>query len=111
MSGKTLSLVKASDFRRTFREGKRFSSPHFVLYIRENGLPASRIGISIAKAHFRLATRRNKLRRVAKERFRQKPDVHSKGYDVVVASKARYHDKNLKEALNELADIFNKLLS
>lgn len=102
MKKKDSRLKKPSDFKRVFKEGRRFSSPHFVLYVRESELPTARLGVSIAKRHFRLATRRNKIRRVAKELFRKELSARPKKRDFVVASRASYPERNIKEALEEI---------
>jgi len=80
-------LNKKADFRKVFKEGKKLSSPHFSLYIRNTGLPSARFASAIAKAHVKLATRRNRLRRVACEEFRARLGNLGAKYDIVMASK------------------------
>ena len=80
-------LNKKADFQKVFKEGKKFSSPHFSLYIRDTGLASSRFASAIAKAHVKLATRRNRLRRVAREEFNAILGSLATKYDSVVASK------------------------
>lgn len=107
---KETRLRKASDFKKVFREGRRFLSPHFVLYMRENALPEARLGVSISKTHFKLATRRNKLRRIAKEAFRREISPRLKGRDFVVASRAGFLSKpHINEAINELKRLLSEL--
>ena len=109
---KRFCLRRPGEFRKVFKEGKRFLSPHFVLYVLkgvENSLPA-RIGISIAKRHFKLATRRNRLRRIAKELFKSKLSASFKGYDFVVASRSAYPSSNTSEAAKELKHLMPKPL-
>lgn len=98
-------LRAPSDFRKTYKEGKRVLSPHFVLYIRENSLAKARIGVAIAKKHFNLAINRNRLRRVAKELFRKKPAACFEGCDIVVASRRTLLKPNMNEAEKELRKI------
>ena len=105
MTGKALSLRKPADFRKAFKEGKRFLSPHFVLYRRESGLPAARIGISIAKRHSKLAVRRNRLRRIAREVFRTEICSHSEGSDFVLASRSPWPAASAKAAAKEVKDL------
>jgi len=89
-----------------FKEGRRITSPHFALYIKENQLPTARLGVSVAKIHFKLATRRNKIRRKAREHFRKESGRAYKGYDFVLASKAAHPGSNIRLALRELKDLF-----
>jgi ribonuclease P protein component len=115
-------LRRPGDFRKVFKEGKRFLSPHFVLYMlkgAESSLPGkealpsagqARIGISIAKRHFKLATRRNRLRRIAKEMFKSQLSASFKGYDFVVASRGAHPRSNISEAVKELKHLITKPL-
>jgi len=96
---KKYSLKKPDDFKNVFKKGKRLIEPYFVLYTLKNALPESRLGVSIAKAHFKLATRRNRLRRVARELFRKTIFPSIKGHDFVLTSRAGYSKPDLKEAL------------
>ncbi|OGW74817.1 MAG: ribonuclease P protein component [Omnitrophica bacterium RBG_13_46_9] len=98
-------LRKSSDFRKIFKEGKRFLSPHFVLYIRENSSSTTRTGVSILKGHFKLATRRNRLRRIAKELFRKEVIPFVQGYDLVITSRAGLPHSNAGEAENEIKNL------
>lgn len=84
---KKFRLKKTPEFKKVYKEGKRFVSPRFVLYMRESTLPDSRLGVSLSKSHFKLATRRNRLRRVTKELFKEKIFPFLKGYDFVLASR------------------------
>jgi ribonuclease P protein component len=95
------------DFRKAYREGRRYLSPSFVLYARKNDLPQTRIGVAISKAHFKLATKRNRLRRVAKELFRNEIIPRVTGYDFIVSSRAA--GRNVREALVELKDLIMRL--
>ena len=99
---KELRLKRSSEFRKVFKEGKRFLSPHFVLYMQKNESPTSRLGVSIARRHFKLATRRNRLRRVAKESFREDLTPRLKGHDFVIASRRNFAGKNIKEPTEEI---------
>ncbi|UCD54662.1 MAG: ribonuclease P protein component [Candidatus Omnitrophota bacterium] len=106
-------LRKSEDFRKVFKEGKKFLSPHFILYIHNNilrqtaddkqaCLRGARIGISISKNHFKLATRRNRLRRIAKELFRKELSARFKGYDFVVTSRRAHPRSNINKVVKEL---------
>lgn len=99
---KECRIRKPSDFRKTYKEGRRFSSPHFVLYERQNNLPYARVGVSISKSHFRLATRRNRLRRIAKELFRKDVAARNPGRDFVLASRSGPQRPDMRDAIREL---------
>ena len=99
---KKFRLRKTSDFGKTFKEGKRLSSPHFVLYIRENDLPHSRLGVAVSKSYLKLATRRNKIKRIAKNLFEQEIMTGIKGRDFVLASKKKKANDKFNEVVREL---------
>ena len=99
---KELRLRKSLDFRKTFKEGKRFLSPHFVLYIRKTGSGQSRLGVSLSKSHFKLATTRNRLRRIAKEFFRNEINPRLKGFDLAVSSKRSTDSADIGKTADEL---------
>jgi len=89
-------LARKADFRKVFKEGKRFSSPHFSLYTRNTDRPVSRFACSVAKAHVKLATRRNRLRRVAREEFRVSLASDGQKRDVIIASKKNPGEKTTR---------------
>ena len=99
---KEFCLRRPMDFKKTFNEGKKFFSPHFALYMRKNLLSRTRLGIAISKSHFKLATRRNKLRRVIKELVKNKLSPHFRNYDIVVASRTNYPPSNITAVIKEL---------
>jgi len=110
-----LCLRRSSDFRKVFKEGKKFLSPHFILYahkniLRQAGLAGrqARIGISISKNHFKLATRRNRLRRIVKESFKKELGAYFKGYDFVVSSRRAYPHSNISKVIKELKYLITK---
>lgn len=99
-----LWLNKPSEFGKVFKNGKKVVSLHFVLYAHQNGLGYSRFGIAIAKVHFKLATRRNRLRRVAKAIFRSKTYSECNECDFVLSSKARFRSSDISTATKELKE-------
>ena len=79
-------IQRAEDFRRAFREGRRFPSGPFTIVVRENHLGHARLGLAISRRHARRATARSRRRRLVRESFRRArcelPPV-----DVVVATR------------------------
>jgi ribonuclease P protein component len=64
-------LLTAADFRRVFNEPKRSSDRFFTVLAApaQDGNP-SRLGLAIAKKHIKLATGRNRVKRLIRETFR-----------------------------------------
>ncbi len=55
------------DFRRLRREGSRYGSPFFALFVLSNQRGASRFGFVISARVSKLATRRNRARRLLRD--------------------------------------------
>ena len=72
--GKARRLLNASDYSRVFDGAEaRASHRHFLLLARTNNEPGHRLGLVIAKKNVRLAVQRNRIKRVAREVFRNLP--------------------------------------
>lgn len=85
--GKAKRLLNASDYSRVFDGAEaRASHKHLLLLARSNNQPGHRLGLVIAKKNVRLAVQRNRIKRVAREVFRQLPDTEPK-LDVVLLAR------------------------
>jgi ribonuclease P protein component len=107
---KRFRLRKPPEFRRVCKEGKRFFSPHFVLYACANGLTVSRIGVSISKSHLKLATGRNRIRRIIRELMRREVMPVSTGRDYVVTSRPGLGKAPVREIRKETHTLVSKLV-
>lgn len=65
-------LLKAADFQAVFSgTEKRISRRYYLVLFRRNQGVGPRLGMVVARKNIRLATRRNRIKRVARETFRQ----------------------------------------
>ena len=72
--GKARRLLNAKDYSRVFDGAEaRASHKHLLLLARTNNEPGHRLGLVIAKKNVRLAVQRNRIKRVAREVFRNLP--------------------------------------
>ena len=76
-------LVRRSEFEAVYREGRRRSSATFLIFLRANGLPRDRFGMSVKKA-LGNAVVRNRIRRRIREVLRLHREEILPGWDVVI---------------------------
>jgi ribonuclease P protein component len=76
-------LVRRAEFEKVYREGRRRSSPTFVVFLRSNGIENSRFGMSVKKA-LGNAVVRNRIRRRVREVLRLRREEILPGWDVVI---------------------------
>lgn len=79
-------ITQRADFQRVYRFGRRIETRFFVLYIRENGFPCHRLGIT-ASRKMGNAVARNRLKRLFREAFRKNPLSCERRYDIVINAK------------------------
>lgn len=78
-------LKNAEDFRRVFSYGKKKYLNGLTVIVCKNANNAPRIGFAISKKQIKHAVDRNRLKRIAKERFRvQQKDLQGLDFIVLV---------------------------
>jgi len=80
---KSNRLLEAAAFGRVFEKATRSRDKLFTVLCRRNQTSNGRLGLAISKKHCRLATARNRIKRIIRESFRQQQSLLS-GLDVVV---------------------------
>lgn len=81
-------LVRKGDFDRAFRTGSRARGAVLVVVARQNGLPHTRLGLSIGKSIWKSAVKRNRVRRIFREAFRLSYPELPQGFDLVLVAAA-----------------------
>jgi ribonuclease P protein component len=76
-------LRRPSDFRRVYEARRSASDGWLIVYACENGLPHSRLGLSVSRKMGK-ATYRNRLRRLYREAFRLTRQEMPTGLDLVL---------------------------
>ena len=79
-------LKTRTEFDYVFKQPRRSGSKYFTVLARANTLPHARLGLIISKRCAKSAVKRNRLKRLIRESFRQNQDQLS-GFDVVVIGK------------------------
>lgn len=79
---KKYTLIKNYEFKNVFNKGKFFSSKTIEIIIKENNRNYNRIGIAISSKICK-AVKRNKIKRLIRENYRNNIENLKKGYDIV----------------------------
>ncbi|WP_130538455.1 ribonuclease P protein component [Thiomicrorhabdus indica] len=88
---KELRLLKPKEFSHVFADAERFANRNWTLIVRPNQQSIPRLGLAIAKKQLLRAVWRNRVKRIAREAFRQHKDDLS-GYDIVVLGRRGMQD-------------------
>jgi len=84
---RAMRMNSPRDFSRVFRLGQRIGGGGLTVLSVENQVGFPRLGLAIAKKHLKLASQRNRLKRVIRESFRCNQSELN-GIDIVVLSRA-----------------------
>ena len=87
------------------------TSSHFVLYSLSNRLGTSRLGITISSRNVPLSTRRNRIKRIAREFWRLRRPNYPEPRDAVLVVKKGTDELPNENIVKEIDYIFNKNLS
>jgi len=94
-------LVSNSQFKAVMENGRRRSDGVLMLYMVENHLECSRLGISVGKSRGN-AVVRNRLKRLMREAFRQNQRQIPAGFDYVLMISPRWPKKSDVEKSTKL---------
>jgi ribonuclease P protein component len=103
-------LTDTVTFDRVFRKAHRSRDNMFTVLTTENNSCAARLGLAISKKHCRLASSRNRIKRIVRESFRQHR-AELDGLDVVVLNQAATHQADNRALFASLEMHWQRLRS
>ncbi len=107
---KELKIRKSSQYDEIFGKGKRLRSKHFdILYI-HNALGYCRAGLVVGKKNVRSAVKRNRIKRVVREVFRNNKSIFD-SLDVVFLAKKGSDTLNYSNVKREIEETIRLNLS
>lgn len=101
-------LTKNKEFQKIYSRGKYAASALLVIYVLQNNLYVTRLGITTSKKVGN-AVKRNRMRRLIKENVRLLYDRLEKGFDVVIVARKYQNNAALDIIGKELRYLFHKL--
>ena len=90
---RAMRMNNPRDFSRVFRQAKRTGGGGLTILTVENSVGHPRLGLAIAKKHLKLASERNRLKRIIRTSFRQHQSAFAT-IDIVVLSRLDVNKRN-----------------
>ena len=103
-------LLKRSDFQRLSKNGKRIQNRYFIVYISRNDLKRCRLGLTVTRKVGN-AVARNRIKRLAREYFRQNRHIIKDYWDISLIAKRECIEVTNKALLSALENIFVRIAS
>ena len=101
---KELKIRKSSEYEEIFGTSKRLRSQHFnILYV-QNSLGYPRTGIVVGKKNVRSSVKRNRIKRVVREVFRNNKSLFD-SLDIVFLAKKGSDTLNYVKAKREIEEV------
>lgn len=106
---RTIMLKKNYQFKDVLSKGKFFSGKQIIVYIKKNNKNINRIGLAIS-VKIAKAVKRNKIKRIIRENYKEMEKNLKKGYDIVFLWKKKINPKevNFYKVKNDFINIFDK---
>jgi ribonuclease P protein component len=97
-------LLKRKEFVNVNRSGRRYTTEHFTIFLKENGLGISRLGVTVTK-RTGTAVERNRMKRLIREFFRLHRERLPQGHDIVIAARKNASNLDLWKVKEELGTV------
>ena len=101
-------LLDASAYQPVFKSpNTKVSNAYFLLLAKKSDLPHARLGIVVAKKSVRLAVKRNRIKRIMRETFRQYETLPTT--DIVILARPAINQLDKQQLQQALSEGFAKL--
>jgi ribonuclease P protein component len=100
---KQLRIVCSTDFQQVLKNKQKLGNRFFTIYMKPNTYSHPRLGLIVAKKAVRLAVKRNQIKRIVRESFRQNQKLFQ-GCDLLFMA---YNTINTLE-ISELHTLLNQ---
>jgi len=103
-------LRKRSEFVRVQSQGRKVSTPHFLLFVLAGPAEGARLGVTVSRK-VGGATERNRIKRLVREVFRRNKPMFPPHRDVVLVAKRMASNLDYAGVLDELRQALRKCSS
>lgn len=100
-------LLRATDFDRTLRSGRRAASDYLALFVSDNEVGRPRVGLAVSRK-LGNAVVRNRIKRRLRELVRPLVTRAKGGRDVVIVARARAADAEFARLRQEIEMLWAK---
>jgi len=101
-------LTHPQEFRHVMKNGKRCGNRYFTAYACQNNLENCRLGITVSKKVGK-AAKRNRIKRVVREYFRQNRQQFNNFWDINIIAKKGLSELSNQATASFVKDIFSKI--
>jgi ribonuclease P protein component len=103
-------LVRTSDYRKVYAEGRRRNLGVLLAFVRANGEQLSRVGMTVPRA-FGGAVERNRVKRRLREAVRKQQAKLAAGWDIVLHPRAEAKTAQFRDLEAAIERLFVDLAS
>lgn len=100
-------LKKRWEFEKVYKQGKRYWNKNFAIYVLPNGMPRTRLGLTVSKKVGN-SVQRNRVKRLIRESFRLSKEHIMSGYDIVVVAQKNAYGLKYQQAQSALLSLLHQ---
>lgn len=102
-------LLTGKDYSQVFKQNKRYSDNYWTILAKRNDSGISRLGLAIAKKRAKRAVDRNRIKRIARDAFRNQRKSLT-GLELVVMNRDAATTASKKDLRDSIDRLLNKMI-